>query len=380
MYTTELRIKGQDIPIRHMKDDLFYTPIPLEGVFPIFKAVSCDLFMALDVEGSFQTDGGSIACLDTNIKKFHELEQTATKIFIMEYSDVVKNEFKSDHVEMFELFLKLKPTGDSSVLKIETPDLMDALCSAVEFNSVIVFPTGLCLKPTRYEKIDTHKFVCYLDIVYQTPAGNVHPEFYIEKSACRTYSQFLRKAFGFNSNLNNQRCETYVVADTHFFHKGILDFGKARKDFNDLDEMHKAFIELWNDIVKPCDNIIVVGDFSFKGIEATAELICRLNGRIIFIEGNHDRKMLQNLGMTHYQYLELKRGSLKICISHFPIMCWNGQAHGAVHLHGHTHGHLRPIGKMFDVGIDNTNNILNINDAIAVADSRGLFCPDGRDL
>lgn len=380
MYTTELNIKNQTIPIRHMKDDLFYTPVPLKNVFPIFKAVNNELFVALDINGDFQLNGSTMERMDRYIKKFHELERSAPKLFVPEYHDGAIREFKADFLELFKVFLNLKSTRYEKVLTVEMSKVSGLLYNALASNSIIAFPTGLCVKPVRFEKVDSNKFIFFLDIIYQTPTGSIHPEFYVQKSACRTYTQVKRTDLNYGSNLNNQKCETYTVADTHFFHKGILTIGKARKDFKNLDEMHDNLIELWNSKVEPCDNIIVVGDFSFKGVEATAELICRLNGRIVFVEGNHDRKMLQGLGMPHYSYLELNRGSLKICISHFPIMCWNGQARGAIHLHGHTHGHLRPIGKMFDVGIDNTNNILNINDAVSVADSRDIICPDGRNL
>lgn len=95
--------------------------------------------------------------------------------------------------------------------------------------------------------------------------------------------------------------DTFVISDTHFNHKGVLEFEPSRAeemkrdgyildglDEDELNELHTEWIiRRWNDVVGPEDIVICLGDFAWKGIQ---EIIPRLNGRKILILGNHDRK------------------------------------------------------------------------------------------
>ena len=44
--------------------------------------------------------------------------------------------------------------------------------------------------------------------------------------------------------------------------------------------------------------------------------------------------------------------ALHVTLCHYPLRTWPGQARGALNLHGHSHGRLKPLTRQFDVGVD----------------------------
>lgn len=292
-------------------------------------------------------------------------------------------------MEVVNIWHGLMPSGVKTCLQFET--LIDSKEQVYLQNEIgltqkelitkpyvdfsLKLPYGLTLCKPSFRKLSETKGRWLFTVENQTATGNIHPEFYIDKGKV-----IRRLPFGFGTEVDFVTGRTFLTSDLHFFHKTVLQFSKTSREFNDLDEMHEAYIKMWNDTVKPCDNIIVLGDFSMKGVEATRNLLSKLNGRIIFVEGNHDRKMLKTLGFKSYPYLELRFNTNLVCLMHFPIHCWNGQARGSVHFHGHTHARYSGAGRSLDVGIDNLKRIIPFEDAYNVARSRTVVCPDERRL
>ena len=66
------------------------------------------------------------------------------------------------------------------------------------------------------------------------------------------------------------------------------------------------------------------------------EIRSKLNGRIVLIRGNHDRINKASESEVH-DYLEIKDSGQLVVMSHYPLMVWNHQYNGAVHLFGHVH-------------------------------------------
>ena len=108
----------------------------------------------------------------------------------------------------------------------------------------------------------------------------------------------------------------------------------------------------WNAVVGEDDEVWHLGDFARTAKQA-AELLPRLNGRKHLVLGNNDPSAVANLrwaSVSPYAETEVDGVSLVLC--HYPFRSWNGMHRGAVNLHGHSHGRLKPLLRQFDVGVD----------------------------
>ena len=155
---------------------------------------------------------------------------------------------------------------------------------------------------------------------------------------------------------------TFFTSDTHFFHENIIKY--SNRPFNDAIEMNHVLINNWNSRVKPDDIIYHLGDFSFGSADGTKKVLDRLQGRIFFARGNHDKVFEKNKHLCDRfedvrDYYELKfqkkngeGGHLVMC--HYAMLVWNKSHRGSYMLHGHSHGSLKypyPM-RIMDVGSD----------------------------
>ena len=116
----------------------------------------------------------------------------------------------------------------------------------------------------------------------------------------------------------------YVTSDLHFGHKNIIKY--ENRPFNNIEEMDKATINLWNETINNEDLIYILGDFSWYKGEKTNEILKTLKGNKILIIGNHDENFLKdkkfnkNLFQEICYYKELKINKTKIILFHYPII------------------------------------------------------------
>jgi calcineurin-like phosphoesterase family protein len=149
----------------------------------------------------------------------------------------------------------------------------------------------------------------------------------------------------------------------------------TRGHFADVDVMREAMIREWNDTVAPEDVTYILGDVAFLPAVEAVQIMRRLNGRKILIEGNHDRKLLndpvfRSCFESVHNYLRLNYNGQLVILFHYPIAEFDQMHRGAVHLHGHLHGN--PSGlehyRVRDMGYDATGRIVTLmEDAIADA-------------
>ena len=82
-------------------------------------------------------------------------------------------------------------------------------------------------------------------------------------------------------------------------------------------------------------------------------LLARLNGRKHLVLGNNDPASVADLGWASVSsYAETEVDGVSLVLCHYPFRSWNGMHRGAVNLHGHSHGRLKPLLRQFDVGVD----------------------------
>lgn len=148
--------------------------------------------------------------------------------------------------------------------------------------------------------------------------------------------------------------QTWVISDTHFNHKNILEYTK--RPFATLEEMNRAYIERWVATIGPDDYVVHCGDFFMGRSDDAPAIFNRLTGKIIFVPGNHD-KLIFKMGLDKRMHVTEKLVELQIdadCVvaCHFPIQTWNNAHKGWWHIHGHSHGSSPKLGGRVDVGVD----------------------------
>jgi len=143
------------------------------------------------------------------------------------------------------------------------------------------------------------------------------------------------------------------TADTHFGHGGAL--GLFRRPFASVREMDETLIERWNQTVDPDDQVWHLGDFAVRrSATSMAQTLAALHGRVHLITGNNDGPATAALsGFASVQsYAELCMEGTHLILCHYPFRSWNRMTRGAINLHGHSHGRLKPMPRQVDVGVD----------------------------
>ncbi|MBW1975244.1 MAG: hypothetical protein JRI45_06700 [Deltaproteobacteria bacterium] len=155
----------------------------------------------------------------------------------------------------------------------------------------------------------------------------------------------------------------YFSADHHFNHAAILSH--CDRPWANAREMNEELISRWNEVVPVNGLVYYLGDFGWKQDKdrtmMLAEILERLNGKLYFIRGSHDREaeMLYKRGhpkivaMTPMAEVHIVKQDVVLC--HYAMRTWAKSHYNAWHLHGHSHGRLAPVGKMLDVGVDTHN-------------------------
>ena len=134
----------------------------------------------------------------------------------------------------------------------------------------------------------------------------------------------------------------WFTADTHFGHKNIIKY--CNRPFKDITHMNETIIKNWNSKVSTEDVVFHLGDFSMMG-GAVNKFITRLNGHIIWIQGNHDKK-------TIIQDIIIEHGGHNWHLAHNPQDC-EGEYNICGHVHEKWKVKIRKNGKCFvNVGVD----------------------------
>lgn len=133
----------------------------------------------------------------------------------------------------------------------------------------------------------------------------------------------------------------YYISDLHF--------GCTNKFENRTLEHDQMIIDNWNRVVTNGDTVYILGDIGKIGGNNNIEYLCKcisvLKGRKVCVLGNHDKGLkdirLRQLFVEVCNYKEIvdNYGGLNhsLVLSHYPILTWNNQHKGWIHLYGHVH-------------------------------------------
>ena len=140
----------------------------------------------------------------------------------------------------------------------------------------------------------------------------------------------------------------FYISDMHFYHERLIKMFDNRP-FESVEQMNAHMISQWNKKVKPNDEVVILGDFSYEKGEKTNEILKALNGRLYLVTGNHDffvddPDFDKNRFVWIKPYAEMKDNGRKVVLSHYPIFTYNGQfrvnekgEYTTYMLYGHVH-------------------------------------------
>ena len=131
----------------------------------------------------------------------------------------------------------------------------------------------------------------------------------------------------------------YFISDFHLGHANIIKY--CGRPFKSLEHMNREIIRRHNERVKPKDTVFFLGDFCFKNTKGgkkgegdllkAEEYLKQLNGRFIFIKGNHDNN---NSLKTIINSVVIELGGMKINLVHNPA---DINPNYKINLVGHVH-------------------------------------------
>jgi calcineurin-like phosphoesterase family protein len=140
----------------------------------------------------------------------------------------------------------------------------------------------------------------------------------------------------------------FFTADEHYSHRNIILY--CGRPFASVEEMNAEIVRRHNEVVKPEDTVIHAGDFALASKSKVEEVIRQLNGRHVFLMGSHDRWLK---GAPNIWEGNVSGHWIVAC--HYAMRTWPKSHYGSWNVHGHSHGKLQPIGKQWDVGVDNND-------------------------
>lgn len=177
----------------------------------------------------------------------------------------------------------------------------------------------------------------------------------------------------------------FFTSDQHFGHENIINY--CKRPYSNVEQMDADIVYKWNKVVTSDDTVYCLGDFTLGGPDEAEYYFSQLNGRIITLANlwHHDQRWLPGADRTTTQggvsILYTKMGPSKyrslsgypvvlvspltvievsitkdkfvpISLCHYPLLVWDRQHYGAVHIHGHTHGQLEHRQGAVDVSVD----------------------------
>jgi calcineurin-like phosphoesterase family protein/predicted kinase len=128
----------------------------------------------------------------------------------------------------------------------------------------------------------------------------------------------------------------WVISDTHFNHKMLLDAGVRPADYNE------QIVKNWNDLVGDDDYVIHLGDVIFGDKTLIKDINSKLKGHKILVRGNHDYKKpewyIENGFEKCTDSLVYKNDGVEVLFTHIPR---EDDGTFKLNIHGHLHSQMR---------------------------------------
>ncbi len=166
----------------------------------------------------------------------------------------------------------------------------------------------------------------------------------------------------------------FFTADLHLGHANIIRY--CRRPFSSADDMDEALLSAWEAVVRPGDEVWVLGDLALGRAPEALELAGLLPGRKFLVPGNHDRcwsghrkgadKWRKEYEAAGFEVVdapvEASLAGRGVLLDHFPYEGGSRETgrylshrpadRGGWLLHGHVHERWRQRGRQVNVGVD----------------------------
>jgi calcineurin-like phosphoesterase family protein len=195
--------------------------------------------------------------------------------------------------------------------------------------------------------------------------------------------------------LNTKDTGVFFTSDTHFGHD--KPWIVQARGFETVREHDETLIKRWNERVPEGGTVYHLGD-AFVGHgggdqeEYAKQTLRRLNGRIIYVHGNHNAGMRQIFEQSEYiighfqkqwegkvffagPAVWLRIHSRRLILTHYPQQEWADMERGVWNICGHSHGRdpgSQPEnpGRRLDVGIDNFPHLVTFEEIVEIMSKR----------
>ncbi|QDP62907.1 MAG: hypothetical protein Unbinned5081contig1002_12 [Prokaryotic dsDNA virus sp.] len=147
--------------------------------------------------------------------------------------------------------------------------------------------------------------------------------------------------------------EVFFIGDTHFGHKGILNFSATKpfRPFDTIEEHDAELIKRWNSVVGKKDVVWHLGDFCFG--KRNLPIAGELNGVKKLVLGNHDTYATEDyLKYFHKVYGAVEyKGAI---LTHIPVHESQFSRY-YMNIHGHLHTNNLEDSRYFNVSAEQLN-------------------------
>lgn len=144
----------------------------------------------------------------------------------------------------------------------------------------------------------------------------------------------------------------YVVSDTHFGHRNIIEFESELRPFKTIEEHDEELVRRWNETVGKKDVVYHLGDVYFG--QKGHVILRRLNGLKKLVLGNHDHYSLH----VYQQYFSKIYGAFQYSnaiLTHVPVHPNQLERRYKMNIHGHMHSKKMDDPRYQCVSIEHTD-------------------------
>ncbi|WP_435366142.1 hypothetical protein [Haloarchaeobius sp. DYHT-AS-18] len=127
----------------------------------------------------------------------------------------------------------------------------------------------------------------------------------------------------------------YLISDLHFDHRNIIDY--CDRPFDSVEEMNDRLVANWRAVVDSDDVVLFGGDLTIReSAGALLDWLEELPGEVVFVLGNHDGTVLDNLDDVHFvENYRFEHRGVPFRVVHDPADGPSNQSGWL--LHGHHH-------------------------------------------